>query len=54
MNKKIEELSFNEYLDWSAGYFLISLGSGKPLKEIIHMIIICVCENKIFGGKKSI
>lgn len=54
MNKDIDELSFEEFLNWVTGYFILSLGSGTSVRDILRTIIVCVCQNKNFGGQKQI
>lgn len=50
--KNVDEMTMNEFLDWATGFTIIKLGSGDSLRNIIHVIIIQMMSNKIFGKGK--
>ena len=39
MMKKIEDMIFDEMIDYFVGYFLTELGKGKKVKSIIYQIV---------------
>ena len=51
--KNIDDMTFNEFCDWACGYILIGIGSGTPLRTLMHTIINGTAMNKVFGGCKS-
>lgn len=49
-----DDMTFNQFLDWATGFTLIKLGSGDSLRNIIHSIICCLLNNKVFGGQSNV
>jgi DNA-binding HxlR family transcriptional regulator len=37
--KKIEDMTFDEMMDYFTGYFLTELGRGEKVRSIIYMIV---------------
>ena len=51
--KYTTEMTFNEFVDWSAGYVLVGLGTGLGLRAMMYTIVNAVCLNEVFGGKRK-
>ena len=50
--KTTDEMTFNEFKTWAAGYILFGIGEGASLQSLVHTIINATARNKVFGGDK--
>ena len=52
--KPINEMTFNEFIQWAGGFFLISLGAGDNIRQTLATIVQEALFNTVFGkGSKQ-
>lgn len=53
MDKPLEKMEWNEFIDWATGFVLIGLGGGRDLHGMMHTITYHAINNEVFGTKQK-
>lgn len=51
--KNLDEMAYNDFLDYATGKFILSLGRGDNVRDFVHWVIQNVIKNRKFGCQKQ-
>lgn len=51
-DKPPTEMPFDEFLEWATAHIWWNIPQGKPLKQLLWLILNQAAQNKIWGGRK--
>lgn len=46
-----KDMEFDDFVKWATGYILLGIGEGRPLRDLVWMIVNQAAQNKNFGNK---